>query len=173
MNKRVVYTLGHSNREWGEFVDILKKYRIDIIADVRRFPSSKKFPHFNKDTLQRALGNIGIGYIWLKNLGGYRGYIKGSEKYKCFRARGYRNYVAWMQHDEWKKDFSNLVNLCSKNIVAIMCAEKFYWRCHRKLISDALLALGLDVIHIINLHKTIPHKLTKCARIINGSLVYI
>lgn len=173
MGVRVVYTLGHSNRDWKEFVEILRKYKIDVIVDVRRFPSSKKFPHFSGDFLRKALSSVGVKYFWLENLGGYRGYVEGSERYKCFRAQGYKNYAAWMNHDEWKRDFNVLVNLCLRNTVAIMCAEKFYWRCHRKLISDALLARGFNVVHIVDLQRTIPHKLTKCARIINGSLVYV
>ena len=173
LEDKIIYTVGHSNRSIEEFLTLLKKYDIRVLVDVRRFPTSRKFPHFTRENLSVNLNKHGVKYLWLKNLGGYRGHIPGAEKYRCFRAQGYRNYVAWMHTDEWKSDFRKLVELALTNICTIMCAERFPWRCHRKLISDALLAEGFKVIHILDKDKTYIHKLTKCARIINGKLQYI
>ncbi len=156
-----------------EFLEILKHYSIEAVADVRRFPSSRKFPHFNKENLKRSLALKGIEYYWFGELGGKRGYVPGAEKYTCFRAEGYRNYVALMQTEAWKKAFDELVELAINKITAIVCAEKLPWRCHRKLISDALLAKGFTVIHIIDRDRKYKHKLTKCARIIDGTLEYL
>ena len=168
-----IYTIGHSNRTIEEFIEILKKYKIEIIFDVRRFPTSRKYPHFSKENLKATLEGNRVEYIWLKDLGGLRGYVKGAEKYKCFRAQGYRNYAAWMQTDAWKNAFRILVKKALEKTGAVMCAERIPWRCHRKLISDALLARGFRVIHIIEIDRIYEHKYTKCARIVNGVLVYV
>ena len=171
--RRIIYTLGHSNRSLEEFLDILRHYSIEAVADVRRFPSSRKFPHFNKDNLRRSLISEGIEYHWFGELGGKRGYIPGAEKYKCFRAEGYRNYVALMQTEEWRRAFNELVSLATNKVTVVLCAERIPWRCHRKLISDALLARGFVVIHIIDKGKEYQHRLTKCAKIVNGKLEYL
>ncbi len=173
LSGRVIYTIGHSNRSIGDFLEILKKYKILVVFDVRRFPSSRKFPHFNKENLRSILEDEGIKYYWLESLGGYRGYIEGAEKYKCFRAQGYRNYAAWMQTKEWKSGFQKLIRIASRNTSVVMCSEKIPWRCHRKLISDALLAKGFKVLHIIEIGRVVEHKPTKCARIEGGKLEYI
>ncbi len=170
---RVIYTIGHSNRSINEFMDILKTFGIEVLFDVRRFPTSRKYPHFTKENLERALRNIGIEYYWMKEMGGYRGHVEGAEKYKCFRAEGYRNYAAWMETNTWKEAFRRIVSIARRKRSVIMCAERIPWRCHRKLISDALLAAGFRVIHIIEADKTYEHKYTKCARIVNGRLTYV
>ena len=168
-----VYTVGHSNRSIEEFLEIVHHYTIEVVFDVRRFPSSRKYPHFNKDSLRRSLAKMGVEYFWMKNMGGYRGYVEGAEKYKCFRAQGYRNYAAWMESDEWRKDFMRVVDVAKRKTSAIMCSERIPWRCHRKLISDALLAAGFQVIHIIEIGRTYIHRLTRCARIVEGKLIYV
>ena len=173
INMKVIYTIGHSNREIEEFIGLLKRFNIMVIFDVRRFPTSRKYPQYTKENLRETLQRVGIGYFWMEDLGGYRGRIRGAEKYKCFRAEGYRNYVAWMQTDAWRKAFRKLVTIATRRTSAIMCAERIPWRCHRKLISDALLAKGFVVIHIIEANRTYKHKYTKCARIINGKLTYV
>ena len=170
---KVIYTIGHSNRTIGEFIGILKRFKISVLFDVRRFPTSRKYPQYTKENLQKTLQKEGIRYFWMKDMGGYRGRVKGAEKYRCFRAEGYRNYAAWMQTPTWRKAFKKLVNIAIKATSVVMCAERIPWRCHRKLISDALLAEGFKVIHIIEIDKTYEHKYTKCARIINGKLTYI
>jgi len=173
MRGKIIYTLGHSNRSIEEFLGIITKYGIRVVFDVRRFPSSRKFPHFNRENLEHTLRRRGVEYYWMENLGGYRGYVKGANKYKCFRAQGYRNYVAWMETNTWRIDFQRLVKVASKAISAVMCSERIPWRCHRKLIADALLVEGFKVIHIIDADRIVEHKLTKCARIVNGKLTYI
>ena len=170
----LIYTIGHSNRALGEFLDILKNFNIKLIIDVRRWPSSRKFPYFSKEVLRKELSKHGIFYVWLGySLGGKRGYVKGAERIKCFKAEGYRNYAAYMKTEEWIQAFELLVMVAKRYISALLCAEKLPWRCHRKLISDALLVKGFNVIHILNKNKVIKHKFTKCARVIGGSLIYV
>jgi len=171
--RNIVYTVGHSNRTLEEFIELIARYSIETIIDVRRFPKSMKYPHFSMENLKRSLSERNIGYLWLEDLGGYRSKILGADKYQCFRAEGYRNYAAWMQTEKWKRAFRILIEHALRENVAIMCAERFPWRCHRKLISDALLAEGFVVIHILDFDRTYKHRLTKCARIVEGRLVYI
>jgi len=172
--KKLVYTLGHSSRSIEEFMSIITTYNIKYVIDVRRFPSSRKFPHFNRQYLQEELAKKNIRYVWLGLfLGGKRGYVPGAEKFTCFKAQGYRNYVALMNTDEWKRAFNILKIIVRKGTTVILCAERLPWRCHRKLISDALIAEDFEVIHIIDTDRIIPHKLTSCARIIDGKLTYL
>ncbi|MHA1609469.1 MAG: DUF488 domain-containing protein [Candidatus Njordarchaeales archaeon] len=171
---RIIYTIGHSNRSIEDFISILIYYKISTIIDVRRFPTSRKFPHFSRENLVKELSRVGINYVWLgEKLGGLRGYVRGAKRIKCFRAEGYRNYAAYMQTEEWKKAFEKLVELAQKSLSAVMCAERIPWRCHRKLISDALLVRGFKVIHIIEKDRIVYHKLSKCAKLENGQLVYM
>ncbi|MHA1617119.1 MAG: DUF488 domain-containing protein [Candidatus Njordarchaeales archaeon] len=170
---KIIYTIGHSNRSIEEFIDILKHYNISWVIDVRRFPTSRKFPHFTRENLKTILRSVGIKYVWLgDSLGGYRGYIRGASSIKCFKAQGYRNYAAYMQTRDWQIGFEKVVEIANKSTATIMCSERIPWRCHRKLISDALLVRGFTVIHIIEKDHLIHHKLTKCARIGNNNTLY-
>jgi len=136
-----IYTLGTSNRTLKEFLEILKEYKIDAVFDVRRWPTSKLFPHFNKENLEKFLKENGIDYFHIEKLGGYRD-------------GGYENYI---KTDEFKKGLKELITIsqfhnCEKvkfKNVAIICAEKFPWKCHRALISQELEKRNFKVIHII------------------------
>ncbi|MDI6856533.1 MAG: DUF488 domain-containing protein [Candidatus Thermoplasmatota archaeon] len=127
-----IYSIGHSNRSLKEFVAILKSYKIELLVDIRRFPTSK-FKQFKKENLESALSKAGIGYVHLESLGGYRG--------------GYEDY---MQSQEWKEGYVRLKNLGSKKLAAFMCAEKFPFRCHRRWIARKLNLEGWEVVHILN-----------------------
>jgi len=135
MKKTVVFTLGTSNRKIEEFCQILKEFKITLVADIRRWPKSK-FPWFEKENLKKTLKKEKIKYFHFEKLGGYRG---GYEKY--------------MKTKEFKKAFQKLKNLCQKEKVAIVCAEKFPWRCHRRFVAEALKREGFLVIHIIEKDK--------------------
>ncbi|MFX1520854.1 MAG: DUF488 family protein [Promethearchaeota archaeon] len=140
----MVFTIGHSTRSINELIKLLKKYNIDIIADVRRFPGSKKYPHFNKENLDTVLGKHFIKYFWLgEHLGGFR---KG----------GYEGYT---KTDEFRKGIEDLLEIIKQGTVAIMCAEIVWFRCHRRYISDKLVLLGFEVIHIVDEKRTYAHKL--------------
>ncbi len=139
----MIYTVGHSNRELEEFINLLRKYSIETVIDVRRFPSSRKYPWFNKENLERSLLENGIGYRWLGDLlGGYR-------------SGGYRSY---MDTESYKKGIQELISTASGKKVAIMCSEKLWFKCHRRFISDTLVEMGYKVIHIIETDKTYTHK---------------
>lgn len=144
-----IYTIGHSNRSLDSFIKLLKRYKVKVVVDVRRFPSSSKYPHFNKEVLQTILPKNGIDYIWLgKLLGGYR---KG----------GYEKY---METEEYAKGINQLLEVVSRynsGEVAIMCCEKLWFKCHRRFISNTLVSLGYRVLHIIDDHTVYKHKLRK------------
>lgn len=132
---RAIYTVGHSNRTLQEFIELLKGYNISVLVDVRRFPSSKKFPHFNGDELKHVLEENGIKYIWLgEPLGGFR---KGG-------------YMEYMKTKEFQRGIAWLISLAeSEETLAIMCKERLWFRCHRRFISSALREKGYEIIHII------------------------
>jgi uncharacterized protein (DUF488 family) len=128
-----IFTLGTSNRSLKEFLEILNFYKIKRIIDVRHFPTSKLFPHFKKENLERFLRENKIEYFHLEKLGGYR---KG----------GYENY---METEDFKEGLENLIEFAKKKKTAIICAEKFPWKCHRAFISRKLEEKSFEIIHII------------------------
>jgi uncharacterized protein (DUF488 family) len=141
---KTIYTVGHSNRTLEEFISILEKYEIKVVIDVRRFPTSRKYPWFSKENLKKRFSEIGLEYIWLGDLlGGYR---KGG-------------YVNYMKTGDYIRGISTLKNIINREEnVVIMCSEKLWFRCHRRFISDTLSLEGYEVIHIIDHDKTYIHK---------------
>ncbi len=127
-----IYSIGHSNRDINEFIRLLKKFGIQVVIDVRRFPTSK-FSFYKKENLSNILKKEGIEYVHLENLGGYRG-----------------GYEKWMLSNEWRNAYNELKKIATKKRVAIMCAEKFPFRCHRRYITRKLAQENWKVIHIIN-----------------------
>ena len=151
--KLEVYTIGHSTRSLGELIHILDEFGIEAVVDVRRFPRSRKFPHFNGENLKEALEKRGIDYLWLGDtLGGMR----RARKYKGQPWGGYREH---METEEFKKGIEELIKTALKKKTAILCAEKLYFRCHRLLISEKLVEMGARVIHIIDPGRTYEHRL--------------
>jgi len=173
----VIYTIGHSTRSINDFLDILRHYKINFIADVRRWPKSSHNPQYNKENLEKVLKKVDIEYIWLgEELGGYRS-LKDIEavkhkRGKCLKSGGFKNYVAYMNTKSFKKGLKTLLELSRKANIAIMCAEILYWKCHRSIISDKLKSIGQEVVHIIDKEHFYPHEYTKCARIERGKLIY-
>jgi len=130
-----------------ELINLLKRYGIRVIIDIRRFPTSRKYPHFNRENLSRSLEGVGIKYFWLGNeLGG-------------FREGGYEKYMA---NNEWLRGYKHLLKILEEfkdTNVALMCSERLWFRCHRRFISDTLVRDGFKVVHIIDAERTYVHKL--------------
>jgi uncharacterized protein (DUF488 family) len=167
-----IFTVGHSTREIDIFLSLLEKNGIKLVADVRMFPGSKRYPQFNKETLSKSLGETEICYEHFPELGGRRK-AKPHSKNTSWRNEAFRGYADYMETNDFKKGIARLVDLAkTTGPTAIMCAEAVWWRCHRALISDYLKACGTDVIHIVDLGKTEPHPFTSAARIVNGELSY-
>ncbi|QIW23609.1 DUF488 domain-containing protein [Sulfolobus sp. S-194] len=171
-----IYTIGHSNRSIGEFLEILKVFKIQVLVDIRRWPKSRKYPHFNYESLRDTLLGYGIEYVWEKRLGGYRKFgkdVKDEGLGKCFKSEGFRAYSTYILRSKEAKEALEIIDeMAKKKTVVIMCAEILPWNCHRKIVSDWFMVKGYEVIHIINLNNTIKHKLTACADISNGNLTY-
>ena len=169
-----VYTIGHSTRGFEEFIVFLRRHEIEVLADVRAFPTSARYPHFSRAELKRRLPEEGIEYHWLgEGLGGYRRTGLGERSpNRGWTSEGFRNYADHMLTAEFERGIERLLELAREKRLALMCAERFWWRCHRRLISDYLVAKGHRVVHIIDESRTVEHKLPEFAKVIDGQLVY-
>lgn len=171
-----LYTIGHSTRNIEDFVSILKAHGIEVLVDVRAFPVSNRNPQYNQKSLEESLGRVGIEYIWSgKEFGGYRKKSDGlgeESPNKGWKTEGFRIYADYMTSESFKIAVNKLIERANDKTMAYMCAEKFYWRCHRRLISDYLVSLGHEVWHIVEADSLRKHELTKFARIENGMLFY-
>ena len=168
----VLYTIGHSTRLLEELVAALRAHRIQTLVDIRAFPMSRRLPQFNRDSLEQTLPAAGIHYVWMKALGGYRKKILEESPNIALRNASFRNYADYMLTPEFERAASELVALAENFRTAYMCAERLYFRCHRMLISDWLVAHGHEVLHIDAEAAPKPHTLMAEARLIDGHLVY-
>jgi uncharacterized protein (DUF488 family) len=167
-----VFTIGHSTRTAAEFIDLLQESGVELLVDVRRFPASRRYPHFNKDELAVALRTAGIGYLHEEVLGGRRTPTKESRN-TALRNAQFRGYADHMDTAEYRRALAEIVQRAEQAAQAVMCAEAVPWRCHRNLLADALVARGVEVRHIVQAGKTNAHKLHKEAHVVAGDrLVY-
>jgi uncharacterized protein (DUF488 family) len=169
-----LFTIGHSTRTSEEFLDLLREHSVQVLVDVRRWPSSRLHPQFNNEELKESLGGERIAYVWLgKELGGYRREGLGEKSpNKAWNNGGFRNYADHTLTEEFQKGIKKLLNYAENRKAAYMCAEKFYWRCHRRIISDYLKACDHQITHIIEKGKTKEHKLPDFAQMKNRKLTY-
>src|SRR6476646_8806867 len=143
-----IWTIGHSTREIDDFVSLLKENEITVVADVRMFPGSRRYPQFGREALTKSLADAGIRYEHFPELGGRRK-AKPDSKNTAWRNESFRGYADYMETEDFRKGITRLVDLAGESgPTAIMCAEAVWWRCHRSLISDYLKALRVEVIHI-------------------------
>ena len=163
--------MGHSTRTALEFNEILFAHRIEALVDVRSFPGSRRYPHFNKEELSRTLAEIAIQYSHFPQLGGRRQPSPHS-KNLAWKNPSFRAYADYMETEEFKTGVEELLKLSKERRTAIMCAEALWWRCHRSLISDFLKARGVEVIHIRDAKDSEEHPYTSAARIVKGRLSY-
>jgi uncharacterized protein (DUF488 family) len=167
-----IWTIGHSTRTIDEFISLLEENRIKLVADVRMFPGSKRYPQFGRQALAKSLGESGIRYEHFPELGGRRN-PKPDSHNTAWRNASFRGYADYMETKQFQKGVERLLELASEaGPVAIMCAEAVWWRCHRSLISDYLKARGIEVMHVLSANKVEPHPYTSAARIVNGELSY-
>ena len=166
-----VWTVGHSTREIGEFVGILSGYGIGVLADIRRYPSSRKFPHFNMENLSASLEGSGIEYLPLPELGGRRR-PRHDSRNTIWRNPSFRGYADYMESDEFRSGVGRLLESARAGRTAVMCSELLWWRCHRALVADYLKAGGVRVVHILGPEKSVVHPYTSAARVVDGKLSY-
>jgi uncharacterized protein (DUF488 family) len=158
-----LYTIGHSTRTLEELLGLLGREGVSHLVDVRAFPTSKRYPHFNKAHLERALPERLIRYTHFPSLGGRRKVRRDSHN-TLWRNAGFRGYADYMETREFADALDELLLAATREPTAIMCAEAVPWRCHRSLISDAAAARGAEVLHILD-EKTQPHRLTSFGRV--------
>ena len=166
-----LWTIGHSTRPLGEFIAVLESHRIEAIADVRRFPGSRRLPQFQSANLEEALEAHGIAYRWLAPLGGRRRPDPHSPN-RGWRHPAFRAYADHVASEEFAQGFFELVNMARGLRTALMCAEVLWWRCHRRLIADVATSLGAEVVHIRDAKKAELHRLAPPARLVRGTLTY-
>jgi uncharacterized protein (DUF488 family) len=166
-----IWTVGHSTRTLDEFVATLQAYDIELLADVRRFPGSRRLPQFGAEELRAGLESNGIGYLWLESLGGRRPSHKDSHNLGWTHS-AFRGYADYAETEEFAAGLFELLNVSAGLRTAIMCAEVLWWRCHRRIISDVLVSLGYQVIHIRDEKVSEAHRLSAPGRIIDGELSY-
>jgi uncharacterized protein (DUF488 family) len=172
MNQAQIFTIGHSNHSLEKFIYLLKQHEIESLVDVRRYPSSRRLPHFNRDALATALDENGIGYHWLESLGGRRQGIADFDSPNFgVTDESFRNYADHMLGDEFRHGISRLLEIAANRRTTIMCAEADFRQCHRRLVSDYLVANGVDVRHILQTGME-PHVLDEDARVVDGLLTY-
>ena len=167
-----IWTIGHSTRSIDDFISLLEENRIRLLADVRSWPGSKRYPQFNREALAESLSVHGIRYEHFPELGGRRK-PKPDLRNIAWRNASFRGYADHMETEEFRKGVERLLALASKaGQTAIMCAEAVWWRCHRSLISDYLKSRGIEVMHILDANKLEAHPFTSAARIVDGRLTY-
>lgn len=167
------YTIGHSNRAMAEFLALLKEAKIAAVADVRKFPRSRSNPQFNGGVMETALKDAGLGYRHFPDLGGRRARKShGPSLNMLWANQSFRNYADYAATAPFRESLSRLRALGHQKPIAIMCAEAVWWRCHRRIIADYLLAQGESVLHILGPAAPKCAQLTPGAYFADGVVIY-
>jgi uncharacterized protein (DUF488 family) len=169
------FTIGHSTRPIGDFIEMLQRADVGNLIDVRTIPKSRTNPQYNNETLRESVGEVQISYEHIAELGGLRGRNKDipPELNAFWQNESFHNYADYALSDAFARGLARLRALGAGQRCAIMCAEAVWWRCHRRIISDYLIAAGETVFHILGNDRTEGARLTPgCVRREDGSLVY-
>ena len=167
----IVFTIGYSTRTLEEFVELLKTYGVTLIVDVRSVPRSRYNPQFNKETLPNSLKTHDVKYIHMQDIGGLR-HPKRDSINLAWQNSSFRGYADYMQTQEFTDNLLKIVALARENCLALMCAEALPWRCHRSLISDALVARHVKVQHILSKTSCLNHELNEMAHVEGNQITY-
>jgi uncharacterized protein (DUF488 family) len=162
MGQRTLFTIGHSTRKWDDFVALLKAWKIEDVVDVRTVPRSRTYPWFCKERMGKAIPKLGMRYVHLPALGGFRNVTKDSVNLGWRNAR-FRGYADYMQTASFEEGLEELNELRKKRRVCVMCSEAVWWRCHRRMIADAETAWGIPVRHVMTERVATHHKLSDFA----------
>ena len=166
-----LWTVGHSNRSWDEFLDILRSAGIEAVVDVRRFAGSRRHPHFSGQVMADELPRADIRYVPMPDLGGRRQASPDSPN-DAWRNASFRGYADYMATPPFRQAMQRLAALAQERRTTVMCAEALWWQCHRGLIADAFKADGWEVVHLMGAGRTDEHPYTSAARLEEGRLVY-
>lgn len=166
-----LWTIGHSTRSLNAFFDLLKAFEIEVLVDVRRFPGSKRYPHFNKEEFRNSLEEKDFDYFHFEDLGGRRK-KQDNSKNTAWRLDSFQGYADYMETADFKNAIEKLKNVAQAKKSVIMCAEAVWWSCHRSLIADYLKNENWLVQHIMDTNKSTEHPYTQPAKIVDGELRY-
>ena len=166
-----VWTVGHSTRTAEDFLALLRAHRIEQIADVRRYPASRRHPQFNEGELAGSLAAAAVEYLPMPELGGRR-HPRGDSHNTVWRSESFRGYADYMDTSVFVDALNRWLDASAQKRTAVMCAEAVWWECHRQMIADALKARGVRVLHILDADKCTEHPFTSAARIVEGRLHY-
>jgi uncharacterized protein (DUF488 family) len=167
-----IFTIGHSTHPIERFLDLLVQHQIALVADVRSFPSSRRWPQFNQAELSESLRRARIEYVWIKRLGGRRHSKREGSPHTAWKHPAFRSYADYTESPEFAEGLTELTEAASRTPTAYMCSEGLWWQCHRRIISDHLLVRGWRVDHIMPDGKLRSHEITPFARVADGVLVY-
>jgi len=159
-------------RSMEDLVETVQAHGIQTLVDIRAFPALRRLPYFNRESLEKSLSAAGIGYIWMKELGGYRKKSREESPHIGLRNPSFRNYADYMLTADFEDAMAELISLAESSPTAYMCAERLYFRCHRMLVSDWLVAYEHEVLHIDGTGAAKPHHLSAEARLTDGELIY-
>ncbi len=168
---KTVWTIGHSTRSAEEFLHLLKSFSIELLTDIRSYPGSRRYPHFNKEYLGKYLTEHNIRYVHLPELGGRREPRPESHN-TGWRIAAFRGYADYMETPGFRNAIKDLEMVALEKRTAYMCSEAVWWSCHRSLVSDCLKVRGWKVLHIMNDKEATQHRFTKPASVVNGILSY-
>lgn len=166
------YTLGHSTRTFDELVRLLERYEITFLVDVRSFPRSRTNPQFDAERLRKRLPERAISYEHIDALGGYRDAEIADSPNAAWENESFRAYADYALSETFERGLNELLSLGDEHTVAYMCAEKVYWRCHRRIISDWVLARGHEVVHVFDADRAEEHSLTRFATVEDDTVLY-
>jgi uncharacterized protein (DUF488 family) len=171
MNQKAVWTIGHSTRKLGAFVEMLHSFQIKAVVDIRSYPGSSRYPHFNKEALEVSLPSNGMLYFHIKNLIGRRK-ANIDSKNTAWHHPAFRGYADYMETGLFREGIQQLEKIAIQQRTAYMCSEALWWRCHRSMISDYLKVQRWKVMHIMKIGKEEEHRFTAPAGIVDGVLTY-
>ena len=170
----IIHTIGHSTRPIASFIELLNAHRIELLVDVRRWPQSKRHPHFNREALSASASETGVEYLWRGDLGGFRKPAANSVN-SAWQVGAFRAYADFMLTPEFEQIMKEMEPIATERRIALMCAEAVPWQCHRRLLSDAFLVRGWTVRHIMDggchEHKLPPFARPESTRIIYSGLI--
>ena len=166
-----VWTVGHSTRPLEEFLAVLAAHEVELVADVRRFPGSRRLPHYAASALESSLAARSVAYHWLPALGGRRRPDPASPNVG-WRHPAFRAYADHVATETFAEGLLELLLAAQGLRTVVMCSEILWWRCHRRIIADVLVSLGVPVLHVRDERTAEPHRLGAPARLVDGHLTY-
>lgn len=167
-----VHTVGHGTLPAEAFTSLLDGAHVGRVVDVRSFPGSRHNPQYGREEMERWVPDAGLGYVWIRDLGGRRRPLADS-KHVALRHEAFRAYADYMETPAFLEGVEELLAFAGSESTAVMCSESVWWRCHRRLLADHLLLVrGIEVVHLMHDGRIIPHAPTEGVRLADGSLVY-